>query len=202
MIDALPEGRNIIHAAESSLRECMKSAVAEGRYEHVTVLARWAEQLAGIIATGRNGGANDAPRLAMARRGASLRVGKSANRKQKKSKYPVFARSGESLVKIAWSKASKSEYHHQAAKQVAPALVEKMRALSNGDELITMESVLPLQLNGQGEVPAYQSYLCLAWLRSIGVVEQHGRRGYSALDAEAAHELIENAWCKLPVQHS
>ena len=201
MIDLLAEGRNVIRAAESSLRDCLKSAVTEGQYDRVAVLARWAEQLALILANEHNGTVNTGV-FAGAERGAYSRATKSAKRKSRASKYPVFARSGESLIKIAWSKTSKSEYEHKAAKVVARALVKKMHMLHEGDELITMESVLPLQLNGQGEVPAYQSYLCLAWLRSIGVVEQHGRRGYSALDAVAANELIENAWFKLPVHHS
>jgi hypothetical protein len=102
------------------------------------------------------------------------------------------------LVKIAWSKASKSEYQHHAPKAVILALLRKMQTANDGETLIAMDDVLPLSLDDQGDVPAYKVYTSLAWLRSIGAVEQHGRQGYSVPPNLDAQQLIERHWVELP----
>ena len=165
----------------------------------MAVLARWAEQLSRITANGAAAvqtETGDAARGA-ASNGSVRRTAARKKAKRRKSKYPIFKRSGDNLVKIAWSKASKAEYQHQAPKNVIFALVEKMAAVASADALITMDNVLPLATADQPEVPTYQSYACLAWLREIGVVEQHGRQGYSVRPIDESLNTIESAWKEL-----
>jgi hypothetical protein len=201
MSDVLAEGEGVVRAAEASLRDLMQVAVRDGQYDRVAVLARWAEQLSRI--TG-NGAAAVQLEMALSSGGVPLngtarRAEAAKSTKRRKSKYPLFKRSGDNLVKVAWSKASKSEYQHQAPKSVIFALVEKMAQAASDDTLIKMDNVLPLAMNEQPEVPAYQSYASLAWLREIGVVEQHGRQGYSVVAQRTATKLIEESWSRLPV---
>lgn len=203
MSDLLAKGAEVVRAAESSLRELIQTAVVEGQYDRVAVLARWAEQLAQIGGNGSDR-ANDAQDSAVSRHGrakvsSGVKARRSSRGKRARSKYPIFRRSGDNLIKIAWSKASKSEYQHQSPKAVVLALLQKMLEAQNDDALITMDNVLPLSTNDQPEVPSYQSYACLAWLREIGVVEQHGRQGYSVVAEAAARELVETSWGELPI---
>ena len=89
-------------------------------------------------------------------------------------------------------------------KVVVVALLQRMREVSQSDTLITMDTVLPLSIDGHVEIPAYQSYACLAWLRSVGALEQHGRRGYSLTTTSEIEDLkvIEKGWSELPVHRS
>jgi hypothetical protein len=200
MNDSLKKAQEVVANAERALRQLIQAAVDAGEYDRVAVLARWAEQLSQI---GVNGAAAVTASSAETRRSnGAISRNPAVRPKQRrgKSKYPIFKRSGDNLVKIAWSKASKSEYQHQASKSLVLALIGKMQEAQRDDSLITMDEVLPLMADDQSEVPSYQSYVCLAWLRSIGVVEQHGRRGYSILDHATACELIERGWRELPVK--
>lgn len=206
MNNLLAEGADVVRSAEASLRQLIQSAVNERQYDRVAVLARWAEQLAQVA---RNGSAHSAtgpaiPTNASSSSKASLLSRKTSRKSQQaRSSYPIFKRMGDNLIKIAWSKASKSEYRHQAPKDTAVVLLQKMQRLSHERDLITMNDVLPLTLDGRGgEVPAYQSYACLAWLREIGAVTQHGRKGYSVLSETSGHELVERSWLKLPLHRS
>lgn len=194
---------DVVRNAEGALRELMQSAVDAGEYNRVAVLARWAEQLSQIGVNGADSVNGAKPAGFGARRSNGTVERKMTTRrksKQAKSKYPMFKRSGDNLVKVAWSRTSKSEYQHQASKAIVLDLVAKMHTSQNDDSLVTMDDVLPLMTDGDAEVPSYQSYACLAWLRSIGVVEQHGRQGYSIVDETAARELTEQRWRELPMK--
>ena len=64
-----------------------------------------------------------------------------------------------------------------------------------------MGKVLPLKDAANGSVfPDYQSYLCLAWLRSGGLVIQHGRQGYSLPKGIELDKSIETHWVNLPTR--
>lgn len=166
MVEIIAEADRVVRAAEAALCKLMQTGVREGQYDRVAVLARWAEQLSQITA---NGAVAVQTETATTNRGAapSGTARPTSSRKKtrrRKSKYPIFRRSGDNLVKIAWSKTSKAEYQHRASKNVICALIEKMSLPATGDALITMDNVPPLVVADQPEVPAYQSYTCLAWL--------------------------------------
>ena len=107
MSDALTKAVEVVRNAEGALRELMQTAVDAGQYDQVAVLAQWAEQLSQV---GLNGGAGPTkePRgfgVAGQRSSNACATKKTPRSKAKrvKSKYPIFKRSGDNLVKIAWS---------------------------------------------------------------------------------------------------
>lgn len=205
MCDSLTKAVEVVRKAEGELRELIQSAVDTGAYDRVAVLARWAEQLSQIGVNSANSVNIGKPSGVGAHRSNGTTLPKTTTRtkaKQRKSKYPKFERSGDNLVKVAWSKASKTEYVHQTSKANIYALIEKIQHTMSDDTLITMDEVLPLVTSDHSELPSYQSYACLAWLRAIGVVEQHGRRGYSILSEQNVKKLIEEAWSNLPIHRS
>jgi hypothetical protein len=111
-----------------------------------------------------------------------------------RAKYPRFSRDGENLVKVGWSKANQSEYQHRAPWAVLANLVSRLEARPRmKNSLFTMDEILPLEI-GEGTVaPDYQPYLCLAWLRSTGVVTKRGREGYRVL-ADLSMSTVNTLW--------
>jgi hypothetical protein len=173
----------IIREAEAKLRSLLTEAAAEGEYNIIVKVAGWARWLGELVSdmTPAEGSAQTIPAVTSDSQ-ASLQ-GKAPNppRRQKRSKaYPKFFRNGENLVKIGWSKAQRTEYEHKAPLSVLSDLAAAISAASAKRPRLTMESILPLKCSRDGtEVPSYQTYLCLAWLRKQGLVLQHGRQGYS-----------------------
>lgn len=85
------------------------------------------------------------------------------------------------LVKVGWSKSQRSEYEHKSPRRVLALLVESLLRVGPKGKRLTMDKVLPLRdtENAGAEMPDYQGYVCLAWLRHEGLIQQHGRSGYS-----------------------
>jgi len=116
--------------------------------------------------------------------------------RSKLGRYPRFLREGDNLVKIGWSKSETAEYEHKSPKRVVALLCDSLTG-TNGKR-ITMENVLPLTDPANGSpIPDYQAYLCLAWLRSAGLVNQHGRQGYSVPKGVDLEKSVEAQWANL-----
>jgi hypothetical protein len=128
---------------------------------------------------------------------SSIGTENSARSRNKLGQYPKFVREGDSLIKIGWSKSEKAEYEHKSPKRLLTALCQ---VLTNArGKRITMDKVLPLKdpLNGSG-FSDYQAYVCLAWLKSAGLVIQHGRQGYSLPKGTDLVKTVETQWANLP----
>ena len=57
-----------------------------------------------------------------------------------------------------------------------------------------MEDVLPLVYEGGKEIPSYQAYLALAWLRSVEAITKDGRDGYRADLSKLSDENLKALW--------
>jgi hypothetical protein len=102
-------------------------------------------------------------------------------------------------VKIGWSKTSRTEYEHRAQKRVVDAVLKAVVSAGQKSQVFTVESLLPITDTADGtEIPAYQVYLALAWLRTEGFVNQHGREGYSLLVTANIEKTVEDRWTALP----
>jgi hypothetical protein len=113
--------------------------------------------------------------------------------------YPKFYRDGDALIKIGWSKSAKQEYEHKSPRKVLRALIAAMNRLGTNGRRFSMERVLPLNdMADATPLPDYQAYICLAWLRSAGIVAQHGRQGYSIAKRVSLDEAVERVWSELP----
>jgi hypothetical protein len=114
----------------------------------------------------------------------------------KLGQYPKFVREGDSLVKIGWSKSQRAEYEHKSPKRLLAVLRDSLTS-ANGKRIM-MHRVLPLKDPVTGSAfPDYQSYLCLAWLKSAGLVIQHGRQGYSLPKGIELEKSVEALWANL-----
>ena len=102
-------------------------------------------------------------------------------------------------MKIAWSKKDRSEYEHKAPRRVADLLVAAIRSRKGEGAKFQAPEVLPLvEPRTRREIPSYQSYLALAWLRHEGVVAKYGRDGYALKPTAATPEHLTELWEALP----
>jgi hypothetical protein len=93
--------------------------------------------------------------------------------------YPLFFKQGSRLVRVAWSKSERAEYEHKAPLTVLKALAAIVRERGRDGRVFLGEELFPVLDDEGGEVPEYQVYASLALLKQVGLVEQHGRKGYS-----------------------
>lgn len=120
-------------------------------------------------------------------------------RKAKNANYPKFRLDRDELVKIGWSKKQNAEYRHKAPKAVVLSVVDGLQKRGAAGERFTLEELLPFRdRETQAELPSYQTYLTLAWLRQEHLVVQHGRQGYSLRTETNLMDAIEERWKLLP----
>jgi hypothetical protein len=106
-------------------------------------------------------------------------------------------------VKVGWSKTERAEYEHKAPRRVIDALAAAIARRSGNGKLFTAEELFPLNdPQDASEIPAYQAYVALAWLKSAALVKQHGRRGYSTKKGANVTDGASALWAGLPEQET
>lgn len=108
--------------------------------------------------------------------------------------YPRFFREGDALVKVGWSKKGKSEYEHRAPREMLDQIIATIRDLSRARSRFTVEEILASIAAKGADLPSYQTYLCIAWMRENGLLEQHGRQGYSVAQPTQLSDEMARAW--------
>lgn len=178
--------QNALENCELQLRECLANAASAGDYEAVKQITRIVTSVASLTTSSSK---PDPPS-----RGS--RSSHSKRKRRKASKYPVFSKRGDDLIKTGWSKKEKSTYDHKANKSVVSLLVGKIFEVAGTSGVFTTDKLFPLSEAGE-EVPAYQGYLCLAWLKDIGVVAADGRSGYRVIPDFTDAQHVWEFWDKL-----
>jgi hypothetical protein len=131
---------------------------------------------------------------AKAKRPARAKKAKTAKRE-----YPKFLRDGEELLKLGWSKREKKVYRHKAPKRVVLLVSQALQQFGQHNDRFVMEQVLPIRdLENDADVPSYQVYLSLAWIRKEKLLVQHGRQGYSLRPNVNLTDAVEERWKLLP----
>lgn len=190
--------------AEKSLRDLMQRELKAQRYGELAELAAIADALARLSRGGLTGEATNALNTApQARRlpaapsttARALAKGKSiARNKPAKRDYPRFERDGDKLIKVGWSKKSREEYEHRAPRAAVLAFAEHVGANTVKGKTFVIEELLPVHDAAGEELPGYQVYLALAWLRQVGVVEKKGRDGYLRVVDPLDGSLFDILW--------
>jgi len=194
-MDAVRQALKILCESEDALSALMREALEEQKYRDVALVAPITGSLRELISSlqvesSENGRVESTGDLTPARR-------RSAPRKPKRSvrrhEYPRFERDGERLVKIGWSRKKKEEYEHRAPKEAVSAFVAAVGQadLPGG---FRMDTLLPLKDATGEEVPSYQAYLALAWLRSLDIITGDGKGGYRIDKTRLTPESVEGEW--------
>lgn len=188
----------LLSATEAKLRQHVAEAATEGDYATVVQLTAWARTVGELL--------SDTP---VKQFSSSLQDGvRSLRARPQKSKraehgglhqpYPRFFREGDRLVRVAWSKRDKKEYHHKTPSSVLHALIAKITEKASDGEIVSMDQLLPLNESDGSEAPSYQAYVGLALLKHAGLVDQHGRQGYSLPRPAEFKHAVEAVWRSLP----
>jgi hypothetical protein len=224
----IDEAIEILREAEQKLRALIVQAAKLADYDHLPQLAEWAKQLNSIlgiqavpesvpdklqsqgeslpIQSSNGSHEQHVPRkvtpTVSGTQSARDRRGKNPGKaKSKKSAYPKFLREGDTLVKIGWSRREGKPYEHKAPKTVLQVLIQELIRSGARGERFTTEGLFPLKdpVN-KSEIPDYQAYLTLAWVRGNGLILQHGRQGYSLHeDTDLTYEC-DRLWTELPTR--
>lgn len=115
----------------------------------------------------------------------------------KTSAYPQFVREDDELVKIGWSRSSKSEYRHKASWEIVELVARTVVEIASDTGVFDTSQLFPVidPANGD-EVPSYQGYMVLRWFREIGLVEQNGRSEYRVVESKVI-PLAKKEWERL-----
>jgi hypothetical protein len=191
-----------IRKAEQDIRGLIAEAATGGEYDLVAKLSGIARRLSALAEDAASKPlpvvVAEVPPSAILEPPSARLATYARRRTSRKEGYPRFEKARDVLVKIGWSKKERSEYVHKAPKAGVDAVARRVMDLSRGGRIFTTEDLLPVKLSGAGdELPGYQAYICLAWLREIGAVEQHGREGYS-VPGDDLMGTVNRTWETLP----
>lgn len=206
-MDTIREALTVLSKAESSLRKLIEKGLRDQSYLEVAEVARMADGVARLLGKISTSSTNDTSKpLAVdmsPTKGASLRVAPVQKRPKTTSKeFPRFERDGDKLVKIGWSKKNKSSYEHRASHAVVVAFAQHLANHIQEGKVFAVENLTPVpDIVNSGEIPAYQVYLVLAWLRRTGAIDKKGRDGYILRRGALTTESMERMWTSVPARN-
>ena len=210
IIPAVPfvdEMCDVLKRCESDLQRIASDAVAAGDYAAARAAVALAESMAGQRANVDGGVASADAGGGTSARGAGAghpvkepksRKPGTARPRPAADRYPRFIRDRDTVIKVGWSKRHAREYQHKASRASVAAFLSLLRKRTRPGRIYTLDDLTPVPLPGGGELPDYQVYLVLAWLRATGAASKHGRNGYSFKPAALAEETWAEAWDALP----
>lgn len=186
-MSTIDSAKKIITACEHSLRDLLSEAAKEGDYSSLSAIAHWAKSISALIDTSFP--------VASPKRSNRDSEKTSKERPLKvKTQYPYFKRSNDSLYKIGWSKKSKNEYRHNISYETVVDIVKHFMKEMQTENIYATEDLLPVTDRTGQEIPSYQVYICIAWLKEIGLLSQNGRQGYSMSNPRNTMDIVEKAW--------
>jgi hypothetical protein len=180
---------------EANLRRFVSEAAAAGDYETVLRLTACAKQVAAISSS-----FGDAAPVGGEHQTSPARLNGHAAPKVRSNSvaYPRFACRRDHLIRFGRSKGESSEYQHKTAKPAVDAVASAVLEAGREGRVFTIEDCRPVVTAANGsEVPGYQVYNVLAWLKKMGLVDQHGRQGYSICNPREFLQQVEIAWKSL-----
>ncbi len=113
-------------------------------------------------------------------------------------RFPRFERDDDRLVKVGWSKKDRKAYEHKSPRLAVDATALTISRVGKAKKVFTMDDVLPVPSADGGEVPSYQAYVVVAWLRDVGLVRKIGKNGYSLVKRNLDARMIEATWQLIP----
>ena len=201
-MDHIMLAAEVLQGAETKLRDIVAKAAASGDYNSVVQITSWAKAIRDLLEqkpTTRAVGHD----VAFANGNTTVVAQVKNSRTQAKKKhaaenYPRFFRRGDELVRIAWSRRARSEYQHKTTQSVLKTVADTLSRLGNKGRIFSTDEVLPLRDAQGAEIPSYQAYVVIALLKLTGLIEPHGRQGYSISSTDDLSQAVAALWQKLP----
>ena len=199
----IQRARAVLAQAQASLHELLREALEQQRFGDVAEIAQIADAVAALLRD-RSSRVVPQPSASPSSLPSRTERGSSKSRAVEKGSaskdYPRFEKDGDKLVKIGWSKKHRDQYEHRAPRAAALTVVQHLASHAEDGQLFAIEDLLPVQDIANGELPAYQVYLVLAWLRKTGVIEKKGRDGYILRSKATLDDGLGELWDNLPTR--
>lgn len=191
----------VLQQAEANLRGLVSEAAASGDYASVVQIAAWARTVSEMVraAPGQPAKSKAPAPHPQKKSGKAAPVPRRTPRPAVEE-YPKFFRQGDQLIRIAWSKKEKKEYQHKTPLPVLRSLTKAMANIGTDGRVFATDQFLPIRDDDGEEVPSYQAYVGIALLKQTGLIDQHGRQGYSIPRLSEFKDAVESVWKKLPEQ--
>jgi hypothetical protein len=207
-MDTLQRTLEVLGETETKLAALAGDAAKEASYDTAACLIDLAKDVADLASKARAQLESEAKSLGQPVESSqstaavtNITTQSQIKGRPKRTEYPKFLREGNNLVKLGWSPSEKSEYEHKSPREVIPLLVTAVSKIGSNGRRFSMNKILPLvNPTNNSHVPDYQVYLCLAWLRTLGLLTQHGRQGYSLTTKAPIEPLIDTRWTALPAR--
>jgi hypothetical protein len=198
---ALEDATSVLRDTEKKLRQMVSSAATSGDYASVMKIASWAQAVTSLL----NGQFARTIQKAGSKlpqnnpKGAKEPTFQTRGSRRPGTEYPQFFRHSDQLVRLAWSRGQRKEYAHKASYQVLKSLTKAMAERGAEGRVFSTEGFLPLHDSTSGdEIPNYQAYVCISLFKQSGLIDQHGRQGYSIPRLADFKDAVEAVWKKLP----
>lgn len=195
-MDTLARGTAALRRTESDLRKLVAEAANAGEYSQVVALAAWARGIRDLLGSVQPASDKSARDLEAAPN-TGVPLPTSATRRID-SEYPRFYRQGDRLIRVAWSKRDRKEYEHRAPLSCVSATAAAIARKGANGRVFSTSEILPILDTHGEEVPAYQPYAAIALLKKAGLLDQHGRQGYSITQSENFEGAVDAVWRNLP----
>jgi len=192
-MDLISEATAVLRKAELSLKELVSRAASLGDYSSAVQIAGWAH----VVSEETKGQPKKQTRSGKSPTEPYKRSARGADRKRD---YPRFYRQGSRVVRVAWSKRERKEYEHKAPSTVLSSMMQRMIEKGGDGRIFPTEELLPLTDRDGSNYPSYQAYLAIALFKQAGLIEQHGRQGYSIRDARAFEGTVDTLFRNLPTR--
>jgi len=204
-VDLKEKSRAVFANTEKELRKLIADAAATSSYDElafVLQLSRELERIAADFDRGQETRSQHKPTASPITTQPSpgrstdtsprSRNSTQQKRRAKKNGYPKFHRDGEAIVKVGWSRSKKSEYEHRARFEAVEAVARAITATNDADRFFQIEDVLDhIASHTPDNIPSYQTYAVIAWLRSVGAVTREGKRGYRTISADLSSDITK-----------
>jgi hypothetical protein len=202
-MDVTERVQAIIERAEKELAALAAEAAGERDYANAGMLLGLAQRVAATLRPGMASKSETSPapvsaNHSTARPSSPVPKSSAASTKQGGGQYPRFKRDDDTLIKVGWSKSDRATYEHKSPRSILSKLVARIIEVGSSGDRFTTEQILPLLDDENAELPSYQAYLCLAWLVVAGLLERHGRQGYTIDVSGDFQSAVDSMWDQLP----
>lgn len=178
-----------MRATEERLKTLLADAAAAGDYSELAVLNQVAQELSSLAASVSES-------IPDSQSGLRPTPGALAARRIPR-KYPLFFRRDDQLVRVGWSKKARREYRQAVSWKSVEAVVAAIARAGEGKKPFAVESLQPVMDTEGNEVPIYEIYNVVAWLRAEGLLHKRGRKGYSATAPALLTSQAADRWTSL-----
>ena len=89
----------------------------------------------------------------------------------------------------------------QRAGDYPPYVLTVIAKVSSDGRIFTTDHLLPISdPTDDTPIPNYQAYVCLSWMKQVGLLDQHGRRGYTAPHSVNFDQVVDSFWQTVPTE--